>query len=223
MAAVLTSITGLQKLVNLVGFRADYNALQTIDLSNLKNLLDVDISDNDEIGSTGLKSINLNGCTALAELRLDDNDFSAGLPALPNSPVLGRLDFDQCNISGTINLSGRSSLYNIDFYGNPGITSANITGCTSLEFVNFGECSLNQTSVDNILTTLDTSGLNGGNVYLDGGTNAEPSVAGQTAKTNLEGKGWYVSVNLTTTTTTEEPTTTTSTTEEPTTTTTTTP
>jgi len=33
-------------------------------------------------------------------------------------------------------------------------------------------------------------------VYLAGGTNSIPSAAGLAAKTSLEGKGWYVDVNV---------------------------
>lgn len=213
MSAVVTAVYNLQRLINLQRFNADYNALQSVNLSGLQNLWNVDISDNDEIGSTGLKSINLSGCTALQELRLDDNDFSTtGFPNLPVAPNLIRLDFDQCGLTGVIDLSGRSSLQNIDFYGNTGITSINILGCTGLTSVNASDCALTQTAVDNILDILDTSGLSNGYVYLDGGTNSYPSVAGMSHKTNLESRGWYVSINpppTTTSTTTSSTTTTT--------------
>jgi len=55
---------------------------------------------------------------------------------------------------------------------------------------------LTQTAVDRVLTSLDSAGGTGGSVRLEGGTNAAPSATGLTAKTNLESKGWTVTVNV---------------------------
>jgi len=55
---------------------------------------------------------------------------------------------------------------------------------------------LTQTAVDRVLTSLDAAGGTGGTVKLEGGTNAAPSATGLAAKTNLEGKGWTVTVNV---------------------------
>ena len=55
---------------------------------------------------------------------------------------------------------------------------------------------LTQTAVDRVLTSLDAAGGTGGSVRLEGGTNAVPSATGLAAKTNLEGKGWTVTVNV---------------------------
>ena len=46
MAAVITSITGLQNLPNLTNFNADFNGLQSVNLSGLTSLIYADISDN---------------------------------------------------------------------------------------------------------------------------------------------------------------------------------
>ena len=54
---------------------------------------------------------------------------------------------------------------------------------------------LTQVAVDRVLTSLDAAGGTGGLVKLEGGTNAVPSATGLTAKTNLESKGWTVTVN----------------------------
>lgn len=56
-------------------------------------------------------------------------------------------------------------------------------------------CGLNQTSVDNILVSLDTAGQLNGVVNLDGGTSSWPGAAGLAAKASLEAKGWTVYVN----------------------------
>jgi hypothetical protein len=93
MATTITSITGLQNLTNLQTFNADWTSLQTVDLSGLTQLTNVDVSDTIKLDDSGhsLTNINLSGCTALQELRLDDNDFSAGIPDLSGLTSLGWL------------------------------------------------------------------------------------------------------------------------------------
>lgn len=56
-------------------------------------------------------------------------------------------------------------------------------------------CALNQTSVDNILISLDTAGQTNGVVDIDGGTSSTPGPLGLAAKASLQGKGWTVSTN----------------------------
>ena len=117
MAAAITSIIGLQNLTNLQDFRADWNSLTTVNLSGLPNLTYVDISDNEIPGTTNpsLTSVNLSGSTAITELRLDDSNFSAGIPNITGLTSLEFLDMDQCSISGIL-----------DFSGFPAITNSNI-------------------------------------------------------------------------------------------------
>jgi surface protein len=210
MAAAITSITGLQNLINLEEFVADYNSLTTIDLSGLTNLIYVDISDNDipGIGDPSLTSVNLTGCTALQELRLDDSDFSAGIPDLVGLSSLIFFDMDQCNISGDIDLSQLSStLTGFDLSGNTGITSVSLLEAY-LNDVDLYDTALTEASVNDILQWLDGSGVTNGYVDLSGGTSSGPTGAGITAYDNLIGKAWSVNVNsspTTTTTTTTEP------------------
>ena len=59
----------------------------------------------------------------------------------------------------------------------------------------WNNCALDQTSVDNILISLDTAGQNDGIVSIGGGTSSSPGVSGDSAKTSLEGKGWTVITN----------------------------
>jgi hypothetical protein len=56
-------------------------------------------------------------------------------------------------------------------------------------------CALNQTSVDNILVSLDASGITNNTTSLAGGTSAAPSATGLAAKASLQGKGWTVLTN----------------------------
>jgi hypothetical protein len=56
----------------------------------------------------------------------------------------------------------------------------------------WNNCALDQTSVDNILVSLDTAGQIDGIVGVQGGSNSPPGAAGMAAKASLEGKGWTV-------------------------------
>ena len=197
MAAVITSITGLQNLPNLTNFDADYNGLQSVNLSGLTSLIYVDISDNDipGIGTSSLTSVNLSGCTALQELRLDDSDFSAGIPSLAGLTSLGLIDFDQCSISGIVDLTSLPALVELDFYGNTALTSIIIDDAQPIQYFYASGCALTETAVDDILVVLSNNGVTGGDVELDGGTSAIPSATGLAAKLALEADGWTVTVN----------------------------
>jgi hypothetical protein len=205
MGATLTSITGLQNLTNLQEFRADYNSLTSVDLSGLSSLTYVDISDNDVpgAGTNSLTSVNLTGCTSLEQLYLDDNNFSGGFPNLSGLDSLMRIDFDQCNIVGSINLSNLPALESIDLSGNLGLTEIIISSTQPIgdngNEVLVNNCALTQTAVDNILVALADSAISDG--YIDisnnnvgGGTNAAPGTAGSAALTVLAGKGWSYDV-----------------------------
>lgn len=68
------------------------------------------------------------------------------------------------------------------------------TLCTNFSLA-FDGCALTQTSVDNILVSLDAAGQNNGTVNITGGTSSTPSAVGLAAKANLVGKGWTVTNN----------------------------
>jgi len=197
MAASIVSITGLQNLTNLNNFNADYNGLQSVNLSNLTNLIYVDISDNDIPGTftSSLTSVNLSGCTALQTLRLYDSDFSAGIPSLAGLTNLTIIDFDTCNISGVVDLTGLPVLENLDFAGNTGLTSIIIADTQPIFDYNSNGCAFTETAVDDILVVLSNNGVTNGYVNLAGGTNAIPSATGLAAKSALEADGWLVTVN----------------------------
>lgn len=197
MASVITSITGLQNLTGLIRFNADFNGLSSVNLSNLPDLNDVDISDCDVPGTntSSLTSINFSGSTAVTQLRLDDSDFSAGIPNISGITSLEHIDVDQCNISGVLDLSAFTSLYYIDVFGNTGLTSLIISDTQPISDLYASGCALTQTVVDNILDTLANNGVTGGYVDLSGGTNAIPGSTGLAAKTILQENGWTVDVN----------------------------
>ena len=198
MATVITSITGLQNLTNLETFNADWNSLQTVNLSGLTNLINVDVSDTellDGSGNPSLTGINLSGCTALEELRLDDSDFSAGIPNLSGLTSLRWLDMDQCSISGTLDISDQSfnNLTFIDLQGND-ITSITLPEAY-INNLNLNGNALTATAVDYTLQWLAGSNVENGFVDLAGGTNAIPTANSAAAKATLQDRGWEVIVN----------------------------
>ena len=199
--SVITSIIGLQNLTNLTNFQADWNGLQSVNLSNLPNLINVDISDQSlsGTGSKSLTSVNLSGSTAIEELRLDDSDFSAGIPDISNLEALNVLDLDQCSIIGSIDLSSFSSLERIDVNSNSGLTEVIISSSQPIggdEWeVLFGNCALTQTAVDNILVALSENEITNSYVDLSGGDNSAPGTVGLAALAVLDGKGWTYDIN----------------------------
>jgi PKD repeat protein len=199
--AGISSITGLQSLANLQDFKADDNYLVSVDLSGLSNLTYVEIGDNFIVGTStpSLTTVNLSGCTALEELRLDDSDFSGGTPNLTGLNNLKFVDFDESDISGSVDISFLSSLDDFDFSANPGLTELIISSSQPLgldeQYLNASGCGLTQASVDAILVALSLNGISGATIDLQGGTNAVPGAAGLAAKTVLEENGWEVLIN----------------------------
>ena len=68
--------------------------------------------------------------------------------------------------------------------------------CTCTQFNNaWSTCALDQTSVDNILVSLDVAGQSGGTVGINGGSSSAPGPQGVTARDNLISRGWTVNTN----------------------------
>jgi hypothetical protein len=68
--------------------------------------------------------------------------------------------------------------------------------CLATDFTNvWANCALDETSVDNILVSLDTAGQSNGFVNIIGGTSSAPGTAGLAAKASLIARGWSVITN----------------------------
>jgi Leucine-rich repeat (LRR) protein len=75
------------------------------------------------------------------------------------------------------------------------LTTVDLSGLTNLTYVNFQNNDLTETSVNNILQWLDSSGVINGYLNFALGTNANPTGAGITAYNNLTLKGWEIDPN----------------------------
>lgn len=93
-----------------------------------------------------------------------------------------------------LNVVGASALASLSVADNQ-LTTVDLTGCNSLISVFLNTNALTESAVDGVLAHLDAAGLEDGEVDLSGGSNSIPSAAGLTSKSNLEGKGWTVTVN----------------------------
>ena len=97
MQAKITSITGLQNLINLQTFNASGNSLITIDLSGLTNLTYVDL------GNNNITSVdNITWPSSLEELYLSYNQIVNFNPvnALPSGLEYLGLDGNQMTTAG---------------------------------------------------------------------------------------------------------------------------
>lgn len=202
MSAVITTITGLQNLPNLQDFNADWNGLQTVDLSGLTSLTYVDVSDCEipGVGTNSLTSVNVTGCTALTDFRVDDSDFSANsissIIGLSDLTSLNTLDVDGCELSGTIDMSGFPALDFLDLNDNGNLTEVIITGSQPINDFNGTNCNFSQAVVDNILVALSENGTSSGEVDMNGDGMGIPSLeTGVPAIRTLSANGWSIYLN----------------------------
>lgn len=199
MGAIKT-ISGLQNFINLSQFRADYNSLTSIDLSNMKNLIYVDVSDNSDplTEDNSLTEIILSGSDSIEDLRLNNSNFSGGLPSLSNLVNLKYIDLDESFISGSVDLTFSHNMRGFDLSYNLDVTNIIISRNQPLgdgDSIYAYGCSLTESSIDNILVELSNNGIDNGTVELYGENNAIPSSIGLAAKLDLESRGWTVLVN----------------------------
>lgn len=116
----------------------------------------------------------LSHMTSLASLYIRDNEISGKFPDISGCSSLTMVDADTNDFTAYAGSAIPSSVTTFDLWG-AAIASSN--------------------EIDSILAKLDTAGGSSGTVDLRSGTNAAPSSAGLTSKSNLEGKGWTVRVN----------------------------
>ena len=212
-------IAQFKRLTNLTQLDI-YNTSVSGDIANLSGLTSLTILDLDNTSVSG-DIANLSGLTSLLHLFFDSTSVSGDIADLSGLTSLIGLYFNSTSVSGDIaNLSGLTSLVNLFFYDTSVSGDiANLSGLTSLMWVflyntsidtytqgtlpdwegttiKIQDLGLDQAEVSNFLIDLDgATGAPGNGTLNISGTNAIPNAAGLTAKGNLEGKGWTVTVS----------------------------
>ena len=136
------------------------------------------------------------GWTSGNQIHLNSNNLTGTIPDWSGWSSGNSIRLSSNNLTGTIpDWSGWTS-GNTIWLDNNGLTdvagTATPPGLTDLRLQ---DNALIEAAVDRVLTSLDTAGESNGYVNLSGGTNAAPSATGLSAKSNLEGRGWTVTVN----------------------------
>lgn len=126
--------------------------------------------------------------TATSEVNL--TNFTGGNFIYNDDLTIQSVNITNLNLTNTLNFSGCQNLNTITISDN--LYPTFLTAA-------FFNCALTETTVNNFLIAIDNSGLlpssPASEIKLDGGSNAVPTGAGSTAKTNLINKGWAVTTN----------------------------
>jgi len=162
-------------LLDNVNFSQDYNGIENLYVRNNPSITDVRIS-----GIPSLSFIEILNCPLLTSFR-----HFGGIAA--NEGVINFNFFVGNTVITTLYFINAINCVNVD-----------ISGMTSLIEIDFTDCALSTSAIENILTNLDSFGLNNGTCILTGGSNAAIgswTPASVTAKNNLVLKGWSVTNN----------------------------
>lgn len=112
------------------------------------------------------------------------------IPAAARLPVVEQLWIWNTGQSGTL-ASISSAITDLRAYQNT-YTAVDLSGRTTLAYIDLHTNSLALAQVDALLVEVDSWGTSNGLIDLTG--NAAPSIAGLTARTALLGRGWTVNV-----------------------------
>ena len=138
-----------------------------------------------------LLTINLPNAKKLKSVYIANSGMQTGQSKITTYNLPGLLE-----IANSIQVENHSTLVNVSI----GTVGTLKQFSASWKYISFSGCSLNQASVDGILTALASlDGTNGttianyGAINVSGGNNAEPSSVGLAAKDVLLARGWQVS------------------------------
>lgn len=142
-----------------------------------------------------LLSLNLSPLTALRVLDIQNAPLLTSLN-LNNVTDLRELYLHYTGLSGALELQNNLLLDYYDASFNS-FTAINIAVPNSVSYINFYDNNLTQQSVDNILQICATSAASAVSsmLYLDGGTNATPSLTALTYLWTLTANNWTVTIN----------------------------
>ncbi len=145
---------------------------------------------------TSVGSVYIHNNAQLDDHVLGSIDFSAlvsvtsGNFEMTSNPSLTSLD-----LSSLKHMNGHQILVSNNGTLNGTFANLLISDQCDCLYLDFSLNQLSQASVDGVLASLDAAGFSGGFVDLSGGGSSGPSAAGLISKSNLEGKGWGVTVN----------------------------
>lgn len=115
--------------------------------------------------------------------------------ALDGQTSLFDIRIQYSSLTTCCTLSNKANLASLRLEDNSLASIPSVAGLANLTTVILTGNALTASAVNNILIQLDANGAAGGTCDLSGGTNGTPTGAGLTAKTNLEAKGWTITVN----------------------------
>ena len=107
-----------------------------------------------------------------------------------------RHNWDDSTILAILDLTEHNEIYNLSCGNNTNLYALEISHDNAFDTLSASSCNINNSYyIDEILSRLDLSGVNGSVVLLGGGTNIAPSSSGLVSKASLESSGWAVTVN----------------------------
>jgi hypothetical protein len=186
----LTSVV-INQPPNLEHLRINGAASLTTLTLNVPSLVNLELYNFPNLTQAGLTLSNL---TSL------ENFSSILLPLitsidLSNSPSLIFVSISSYIGLTSVNLSNCPALTDIYVQNNSVLNNINITGSSDSTILDIFANAIPQANVNNLLITVDATGLLGGYFDVRFGLNSAPSGAGITAKNNLISKGWQVYTN----------------------------
>lgn len=181
----LTELTLGSQLTSLTNLDCSTNQLSSLDVSNCPLISIINCSNNELVTINGVTNN-----TTLTQFRCFLNTPLTSLD-VSGCTALRVLDCSACSLT-TLNITGCSSLLFLVTHSNH-LTTIDVSISSVLFYVEAGTNDFNQTTVDYILTTLDSGGVESGVVTLL--NTAIPSATGQTAATNLSNKSWTVEID----------------------------
>lgn len=167
-ATGVESFTNLDSLPSLTTLLCDTNpGLLALDCSNCDNLQTIVCS------TTGLVTIDVTNCTSLITLTCDSNGalttisglltctslqtldchfdgFVTSLPGIGSCTALVSLDCNTCDITGILDVGGLINLTDLSAQVNPNLTGIVVTGCVSLDDLNFSYTSVTSIDLSNL-------------------------------------------------------------------------
>lgn len=174
------------------------SGLTNIDLSNQNLAQYYAVSVNGTSNTTGI-NYSVSYSSVLEYFSISNNTDMLNF-TFSNNIVAKTLTFSNPDPISTVVIGNNPLLTKIAFsyigFTNGTVTNFTITNSPLLNDVNIQNNQLSVSSVDSILAYLDSTGVTGGTLYIDGGLNAIPTGgAGNPNVLSLIGKGWTVSHN----------------------------